>query len=125
MRNGKICLILRTKRMLLYINSGREVFNMIGEVLQRMRKIYGYKAKEMSEKLGISNSYLSEIENNKKKPSLELLEVYSNVFEIKVSSLILMSEKLDDSSNNNSDDFIRKTMIKMINFMSKDLDFDD
>ena len=125
MRNGKICLILRTKRMLLYINSGREVFNMIGEVLQRMRKIYGYKAKEMSEKLGISNSYLSEIENNKKKPSLELLEVYSNVFEIKVSSLILMSEKLEDSSNNNSDDFIRKTMIKMINFMSKDLDFDD
>lgn len=125
MRNGKICLILRTKRMLLYINSGREVFNMIGEVLQRMRKIYGYKAIEMSEKLGISNSYLSEIENNKKKPSLELLEVYSNVFEIKVSSLILMSEKLEDSSNNNSDDFIRKTMIKMINFMSKDLDFDD
>ena len=98
---------------------------MIGEVLQRMRKIYGYKAKEMSEKLGISNSYLSEIENNKKKPSLELLEVYSNVFESKVSSLILMSEKLEDSSNNNSDDFIRKTMIKMINFMSKDLDFDD
>ena len=125
MRNGKICLILKIKRMLLYINSGREVFNMIGEVLQRMRKIYGYKAIEMSEKLGISNSYLSEIENNKKKPSLELLEVYSNVFEIKVSSLILMSEKLDDSSNNNSDDFIRKTMIKMINFMSKDLDFDD
>ena len=79
----------------------------------------------MSKKLGISNSYLSEIENNKKKPSLELLEAYSNVFEIKVSSLILMSEKLDDSSNNNSDDFIRKTMIKMINFMSKDLDFDD
>ena len=107
------------------MNSGREVFNMIGEVLQRMRKIYGYKAIEMSEKLGISNSYLSEIENNKKKPSLELLEVYSNVFEIKVSSLILMSEKLEDSSNNNSDDFIRKTMIKMINFMSKDLDFDD
>ena len=50
---------------------------MIGEVLQRMRKIYGYKAIEMSEKLGISNSYLSEIENNKKKPSLELLELDS------------------------------------------------
>lgn len=125
MRNGKVCLILKTKRMLLYINLERGVFNMIGEVLQRMRKIYGYKAIEMSEKLGISNSYLSEIENNKKKPSLELLEVYSNVFEIKVSSLILMSEKLDNAPNNNSDDFIRKTMIKMINFMSKDLDFDD
>lgn len=98
---------------------------MIGEVLQRMRKIYGYKAIEMSKKLGISNSYLSEIENNKKQPSLELLEKYSNVFGIKVSSLILMSEKLDDSSNNNSEDFIRRAMIKMVNFMSRDLDFDE
>lgn len=98
---------------------------MIGDVLQRMRKIYGYKAVEMSEKLGISNSYLSEIENNKKKPSLELLEIYSSVFEIKVSSLILMSEKLDDSTSNNTDDFIRKMMIKMINLISKDLELDD
>lgn len=98
---------------------------MIGDVLQRMRKIYGYKAVEMSEKLGISNSYLSEIENNKKKPSLELLEIYSSVFEIKVSSLILMSEKLDDSTSNNTDDFIRNMMIKMINLISKDLELDD
>ena len=40
--------------------------NMIGEVLKYTRNIYGYKAKEMSSALGISASYLSEIENNKK-----------------------------------------------------------
>ena len=39
---------------------------MIGDVLKRMRIIYGYKASEMSSELGISASYLSEIENNKK-----------------------------------------------------------
>lgn len=38
---------------------------MIGDVLKRMRIIYGYKASEMSSELGISASYLSEIENNK------------------------------------------------------------
>ena len=50
---------------------------MIGDVLKRTRAIYGLKATEMSELLEISKSYLSEIENNKKKPSLELLEKYS------------------------------------------------
>jgi DNA-binding XRE family transcriptional regulator len=44
---------------------------MIGDVLKRMRIIYGYKASEMSSELGISASYLSEIENNKKQPSLD------------------------------------------------------
>ena len=37
---------------------------MIGDVLKRTRTIYGYKANEMSSALGISASYLSEIENN-------------------------------------------------------------
>lgn len=44
---------------------------MIGDVLKRMRIIYRYKASEMSSELGISASYLSEIENNKKQPSLD------------------------------------------------------
>ena len=47
---------------------------MIGDVLKRTRIIYGYKASEMSSELGISASYLSEIENNKKQPSLDLLQ---------------------------------------------------
>lgn len=42
-----------------------EVASMIGDVLKRTRIIYGYKASEMSSELGISASYLSEIENNK------------------------------------------------------------
>lgn len=40
---------------------------MLGNTLKRLRGIYGYSAKEMSELLGISSSYLSEIENGKKK----------------------------------------------------------
>ena len=65
---------------------------MIGDILKRTRTIYGYKASELSELLGISKSYLSEIENNKKQPSLELLEKYSKIYDMKLSSLILLSE---------------------------------
>lgn len=93
---------------------------MIGDVLKRTRAIYGYKATEMSELLDISNSYLSEIENNKKKPSLELLEKYSRIYNIKLSSLILLSEDYDEATKENKgDNFIRTMMLRLINGMSK------
>ena len=59
---------------------------MIGDVLKRMRIIYRYKASEMSSELGISASYLSEIENNKKQPSLDLLQKYADIYGIRCSS---------------------------------------
>lgn len=38
---------------------------MIGDTLKKLRAIYGLTSSQMSEELGISASYLSEIENNK------------------------------------------------------------
>ncbi|MCM1569864.1 MAG: helix-turn-helix domain-containing protein [Roseburia sp.] len=96
---------------------------MIGDVLKRTRAIYGYKASEMSELLQISKSYLSEIENNKKQPSLELLEKYSEIYGMKLSSLILLSENYDDANKSNKGDkFIRSMMIKLIEKMTPDLE---
>ena len=97
---------------------------MIGDVLKRTRAIYGYTATEMSSLLTISKSYLSEIENNKKQPSLDLLRKYSEIYGIKLSSLILLSEKIeetDDKEDNGKkgDIFIKKLMIGLINGMSK------
>lgn len=94
---------------------------MIGDILKKTRDIYGYKAKEISLKLNISPSYLSEIESNKKKPSLELLEKYASIFEMKVSTLILLSEDHDQAiETNKPQEFIKKMMIKLIDVMSKD-----
>ena len=99
---------------------------MIGDILKKTRLIYGYKANEMSKVLGISPSYLSEIENNHKKPTYELLEKYSEVYDIKLSSLILLSENFEDAEKKNkSNDFIRSMMMKLINGMSKGLDDTD
>ena len=96
---------------------------MIGDILKRTRMIYGYKASEMSKLLQISKSYLSEIENNKKQPSLELLEKYSKIYGMKLSSLILLSENYEEANNNNkSDKFIRHMMIKLIERMTTDLE---
>lgn len=96
---------------------------MIGDTLKRTRMIYGYKAFEMSELLQISKSYLSEIENNKKQPSLALLEKYSEIYGMKLSSLILLSENYEEANKSNKGDkFIRNMMIKLIEKMTPDLE---
>ncbi|GIO03406.1 hypothetical protein J5TS2_40740 [Brevibacillus halotolerans] len=95
----------------------------LGNTLKRLRLIYGYTATEMSKELGISTSYLSEIENNKKQPSLELLECYASVFGIKKSSILLLAEQLHEAENiNKGHEFIRSLMVGLINSMSSDVE---
>ena len=92
---------------------------MIGDVLKRMRKIYGYKATELSALLEISPSYLSEIENCKKQPTLDLLERCSKIYGIKLSSLILLSENLEEAEKSGKgNNLIRAMMTRLINGMS-------
>lgn len=88
---------------------------MLGNTLKRLRGIYGYSAKEMSELLGISSSYLSEIENGKKKISMDLLERYSELFGLRVSTLVRFSEDYEDAELNNAGQkFITSLMSKVI-----------
>ena len=93
---------------------------MIGDVLKRLRAIYGYKASEMSKMLNISPSYLSEIENCKKQPSLEHLRKYAEIFGIKLSSLILLSESYEEAEKEGRGAaMIRTMMMTLITGMSK------
>ena len=92
---------------------------MLGETLRRLRGIYGYSAKEMSDLLGISSSYLSEIERGKKSPTLDLLNRYSAVFGIKTSSLMRFSEEFDCAEKHGAgQEFVTKLMSKIIDTFS-------
>jgi transcriptional regulator with XRE-family HTH domain len=68
----------------------------LGRVLKLIRMYHQLKQGELAEKLGISSSYLSEIETGKKDPSISLLGQYSKVFEIPISHIILLSEHVDE-----------------------------
>lgn len=71
----------------------------IGFVLKRLREVYGDSAKEFSSKLGISSSYLSEIENCKKNVSMSILEKYSNILKVRISSIVLIAEDKENLKN--------------------------
>jgi transcriptional regulator with XRE-family HTH domain len=53
------------------------------------------KQNELAERLGISKSFLSEIESGKKAVSVELIEKYSVEFQIPASSILFFSENLN------------------------------
>ena len=71
---------------------------MLHEALKTMRVFHDLTQTELAEKLGISKSYLSEIESNKKTVSLHLLEMYSSIFNVPLSSILFFSENMN--SNN-------------------------
>lgn len=75
----------------------------MGETLKLLRIFFGYKSVEMAKKLNISQSFLSEIENSKKNATLDLLNQYSKVLSIKVSTIVLLSESLENDKNSNKD----------------------
>lgn len=67
---------------------------MLSEALRLIRVFSDLKQKEVAKKLGLSKSYISEIESGLKTPTIDVIEKYSQAFEIPISSIIFFSEQL-------------------------------
>lgn len=78
---------------------------MIGETLRLIRVINGMKANDLAKRLDISASYLSLIENGKKRPSLDIIWEYSNIFGVKASSILFLDEEMQEDKKG---DLLRK-----------------
>ena len=71
---------------------------MLSEALRLTRVFHDVKQADLANKLGISKSYLSEIEKGKKQPKIELIERYSSEFNIPISSILFFAENLEKPS---------------------------
>lgn len=67
---------------------------MINEALRLIRVFHDLKQVEIADRLGVSKSHVSEIEKGTKSPSLALIEQYSRVFRLPVSSIMFFAEEL-------------------------------
>ncbi|GFO73670.1 hypothetical protein BJAS_P4609 [Bathymodiolus japonicus methanotrophic gill symbiont] len=88
---------------------------MINQALRLIRTYHDLSQTELCSEIGISNSYLSEIESEKKQPSLEILQKYSDEFDIPLSSILFFSENLEES--NPSDKIKKKIAGKIISIL--------
>lgn len=96
---------------------------MLGRTLKKLRGIYGYSAREMSSLLRISSSYLSEIENGKKEPSLLVLQRFADVFGLKMSTLLRFSEQYECAEKEGKGQFfITELMGRIIDSFSREFE---
>jgi transcriptional regulator with XRE-family HTH domain len=72
---------------------------MFGQALKLLRRHQGLNQSALAAKLGVSRSYISELESGNRTPSLDLLRRYSDVFDVPVSSLVFFAEALDERDN--------------------------
>lgn len=70
---------------------------MLHQALKHLRKFHKMRQQDLASKLGISNTYLSEIESGTKAHAItvDLLNRYGAIFEVPVSSIMLFSEQVD------------------------------
>lgn len=98
----------------------------INEALRLLRIFHDLKATDLAKKLEISQSYLSEIENGKKTPTLELINKYSVIFKIKPSTILFFSEEIEqDKINGKLKSNTRNLMIKLMKIIEKFGEFED
>lgn len=69
----------------------------IGENLQQIRKSHGYTQEKLAEKIEVSARYISDIEQDKAKPSYDVLISICNLFKITLDQIF--SEYLDIEEN--------------------------
>jgi len=70
----------------------------IGRTLKLVRSYHDLSQIDVANKLGISRSYLSELEAGRKTPSMDLLGQYSHEFSVPMSTLMLISEGFEENS---------------------------
>jgi transcriptional regulator with XRE-family HTH domain len=66
---------------------------MLKDALRLVRVFHDLNKSEVATRVGLSKSYISELENGGKKVSLDVLEKYAVAFNIPVSSLMLFAEQ--------------------------------
>lgn len=65
----------------------------LGNVLKLIRIARELSIKDLSEKMGVSPAYISEVEANSKSPSLEMLARFSEALKINRSNILYFDEQ--------------------------------
>ncbi len=70
---------------------------MINDALRLIRVFHDLNQTELADRLGVPKSRISEIENNKRKPTLDLIERYGEEFGLPTSTILFFAESLPNA----------------------------
>lgn len=90
---------------------------MLSEALRLIRVFHDLKQGDLAERLGLSKSFVSELESGRKSPSVEVIEKYSREFGIPASSILFFSEQLDTKASSSANSAKNAIASKVLNFL--------
>lgn len=76
---------------------------LVGLLVRRLRRDVGITQEQLARRAGIGQSYLSQIENKKKEPSLATIQALAKAFEIPNSTMLLLAldpEEIEGAKRN-------------------------
>lgn len=92
---------------------------MMHRALRLIRIYHDLNLSDASQRVGLSKSYLSEMERGRKKVSLNVLEKYSVAFDIPMSSLMLFAERIEDGGfPEKSRTYVADKALKMLDWVA-------
>ena len=77
----------------------------LGITIKNIRKQKGQTQSEFASTCGISQTYLSQIENNQREPNLGTLKIISNELNVPLPILFFLSLNIDDIQQNKREAF--------------------
>lgn len=92
---------------------------MLNDALRLIRVYHDLSQHEAAKRVGLSKSYVSELEASNKRVTLDVLTKYARAFDIPVSSLMLFAEKT--AEKNFAEDartYIAGKALKMLDWIS-------
>ena len=72
----------------------------VGNVLKSLRLIRDFTIKDLAERMGVSAGYISEVETNKKKPSLDMISKYGEALGVQPQTIVFFNEEGKKSNYN-------------------------
>lgn len=91
---------------------------MMNKALRLVRAYHDLNQADTAERVGLSKSYISEIESGTKKVTLEVLEKYATAFDIPISSLMLFAEKSENGNfAEDTRTYVAKKALKMLDWI--------
>jgi transcriptional regulator with XRE-family HTH domain len=92
---------------------------MFDRALRTVRQYHRLNQSELANKLQLSRSYLNELEKGHKQPSLDVLQKYSELFNVPVSSLMLFAERTDAGKFEGARVFAADKVLRMLEWIAQ------
>ena len=94
---------------------------MLGRALKQLRLFHRVSQKDLADRLGISNAYLSQIENEQKKNiSMDLIDKYAEAFNLEPHHIVRFSDELSSRNGIRRNSDAAEKVLKILEWISDD-----